>query len=340
MKQTHILPPVALLLMVAISYYPAYFAGFVWDDKVFLEAAPVQTLSGLMEIWFNPGSIQLEAHYWPMVFSSFWLEHRLWGYNPVGFHISNVLLHGIITLLLWRLLLQLTVPGAWLIAALFALHPAHVEAVAWTMGRKDLLATLFYLLAAGCWLRFQKRQQVGTYLIMLALFAAGMFSKSFVITLPAMLLVWAWWKRGRVGTSDLLQVVPLFLIGIIIAAGDLAFYSSRAEIDFHFSFPERLIIASKSLWLYVGTLLWPHPLAVIYPLWDTSPAELLNWLPLLAALTLALTLWLARHRIGRGPLVGVLFYAITLSPMLGFANNSYMEYSFTADRYLYLPIVG
>ncbi|MGI9323069.1 MAG: glycosyltransferase family 39 protein, partial [Pseudomonadales bacterium] len=198
------LPTAALLLMSIISYWPAYFAGFVWDDKVFLDAPPIVAMSGLADIWFTPGSLEFEGHYWPLVYTTFWLEHKLWGFNPTAFHIINVLLHGAVTLLIWRLLARLSVPGAWLAAAIFAVHPVHVEAVAWVIARKDLLAALFYLLAAGCWLRFKNEPKTGAYLLMLALFTAGMLSKSFVITLPANLLVWAWWKQGRIAGKDLM----------------------------------------------------------------------------------------------------------------------------------------
>ena len=336
-------PGAALLLLVAASFWPALLAGFVWDDKAFLEAPPVAQPLGLLDIWLNPASLPFEAHYWPLLYTSFWLEHRLWGFEPLGFHASNLLLHGVNALLLWRLLLRLGVPGAWLIAAFFAVHPLRVEPVAWVMSRKDLLSSCFYLLAAGAWLRFREgpaEARARAYLALLGFFALGMFSKTSVITLPAALLVLAWWREGRLAARDLLQTAPLFLLGLLLAAVDLAFYTGRAEIDFDYAFAERVLIAGKALWFYAGQLLWPHPLPVIYPLWALEPARLLSWLPVAAALGLALALWLARRRIGRGPLAAALFFAITLSPMLGFGNNSYMEYAFVADRYLYLAGAG
>ena len=335
------LPPVALLLMVVGAYLPALFADFVWDDKVFLDAAPIMTTSGLWDLWFVTGSLPFEGHYWPLVYTTIWLEHKLWGFNPLPFHLTNILLHSGISVLMWRLLLRMEVAGAWLIAAVFALHPVHVEAVAWVIARKDLLATLFYLLAAREWLRFRERQGPGVYLIMLALFVAGMLSKSFVITLPASLLVWAWWREGRVTGRDVLHTAPLFVVGFAIVAFDLVQYSARASTDFDFSLLERSLIAAKALWFYAYKLLWPDPLMVNYPLWDDiSPANALNWLPLLAAIALAAGLWLARHRIGRGPLAGALFFAVTLSPMLGFGDNAFMQFSYVADRYQYLGSAG
>ena len=339
-RMLRIIPPAALLLMAAVAYYPAYFAGFVWDDVIFLDAPQVASFSGLWDIWFNPADGVREGHYWPVVYTSFWLDHKLWGFNPAGFHTVNVLLHGVVSVLLWRLLARLAVPGAWLAAAVFALHPTHVEAVAWTIARKDLLASLFYLLAASYWLRYDEHSQTGDYLKMLALFAAGMLSKSFVITLPAAILIWAWWKRGRADGRDFKRVAPLFLTGMVIAAYDISFFNSRVVIEFDYPLAERLVIAAKSLWFYPAKLLWPDPLPVIYPKWDTSPASPLNWLPATAAIALTAVLWRARRRIGRGPLAAALFFAVTVSPMLGLAVNSYMLYAFTADRYAYLASAG
>ncbi|MGI9251179.1 MAG: tetratricopeptide repeat protein [Pseudohongiellaceae bacterium] len=327
----------ALPLLVLVSYWPVLFAGYVWDDKIFLDAAPVSEWAGVLDIWFDPRQVRQEAHYWPLLYSSFWLEHKLlFGFNPLASHVVNLLLHSANTVLLWRLLTRLDVPAAWFIAAVFAVHPVHVEAVAWAIGRKDLLATLFYLLAAGSWLRFRERPKLGTYLPLVALFIAGMLSKSLIITLPAALLIHLWWKHGRITKTDVRQVAPLFLIGAIITILQIVWYNRRAVIDFNYDLLERLVIAPQALWFYAGKLLWPHPLMGIYPQWNINPGILLNWLPLLAGLALILGLWLARHRIGRGPLAGALLFAVMLSPMIGLALNAFMQFSFVADRYQYL----
>ena len=138
----------ALGLLVVASYLPALEAGFVWDDTIFADEPVVHAWSGLWNIWFSPADIKKEGHYWPVVYTSFWLEHKLWGMNPLGYHAVNLLLHIANVLLIWRILGRLAVPGAWVIAAVFAVHPLHVESVAWVIERKDLLSALFYLTAA------------------------------------------------------------------------------------------------------------------------------------------------------------------------------------------------
>ena len=326
-----------LALLIALCYAPVFTADYVWDDKIFQEEAPaIQEFTGIADIWLNPRRIKQEAHYWPIVYSTFWLEHQLWGFSSLGSHLVNLLLHLAVCLLLWRLLARLAVPGAWLAAAVFALHPVHVEAVAWVIARKDLLASVFYLLAIGAWLDWRQARRGGSYLALLLLFAAGMLSKSLTITLPAALLALAWWQAGRLRQRDLVETAPLFLLGFAIAAGDLAFYHDRAIIDFTYAWAERPIIAAKALWFYAGKLLWPYPLVPVYPKWDVNPRDWLNWLPLVAGLLLLAGLWLARQRTGRGLLAGLLLFALALSPTLGLGINVFMLFSFAADRYQYL----
>ncbi len=331
----------ALAFLAVVSYYPAMVGGFVWDDLVILvQSAPIQELSGLVQIWFAPGSILSEGHYWPLLYTTFWLEHRLWGLDPTGYHIVNVLLHSGNVFLVWRLLLRLNVPGAWVAAAIFAVHPVHVEAVAWVIARKDLLSALFYLSATLTWLRFMDQPRLWAYCLMLLLFIAGLLCKSMGITLPVALLILCWWKQGRVGLRDLRLLVPLFAVGLGIGLADLWYYYSQSPIAVAHSMLERLLIAAHSLWFYAGKLVWPSNLAVIYPRWEVSAGELLDWLPLVAVVLLVALLWFWRWRIGRGPLAGVLFFAVALSPVLGFIPFRFMEFAWVADRYQYLAGLG
>ena len=338
------LAALALALLVAASYGPAFLAGFVWDDRIFVQALSVRDLDGLGRIWFSPSEIKDEGHYWPLVYTSFWLEHKLWGYAPAGYHVVNVLLHLANTLLLWRIARRLPLRGAWPLAALFAVHPLHVESVAWIIERKDLLSGLFYLAAFLAWLRFAEETRPGRgarhYLLALALFALGMLCKSIVVTLPAALLIWHWWKRGRVTGADLLRLAPFVAVGAAMAAADVSFYNVREPVSLDYSALERVLIASQALWFYVGKLFWPGGLAVIYPHWEVSAGDAVAWVYVAASAGVALGLWFLRRRVGRGPLAGVSFFVVTLSPVLGFVDYGYMQFSFVADRHQYLAGIG
>ena len=334
------LAALALCLLAGISYLPAMlWGGFVWDDLIWYKSQAVLEWSGLSTIWSWPSSIEKERHYWPLTYTTFWLEHKIWGLEPAGYHIVNVMLHLINSLLLWRVLLRLAVPGAWVVAAVFAVHPLHVESVAWIIERKDVLSGLFYLTAVLVWLRFLEQPRPWRYGLALLLFVAGLLSKSVVVTLPVALLIVQWWKIGRITGKDLQRLAPFFLVALLITAGDLYSYDS-GRINLDYSWPERVLIASRALWFYAGKLAWPTDLSVIYPLWNVSITDPWAWLYLAAAMVLAATLWFTRHRIGRGPLAGALFFAVTLSPVLGFVNYGYMTYSFVADRFQYLAGIG
>ena len=333
---------IALGLLVGVCYLPAMlWGGLIWDDRIWSRAPAVLKWSALGTIWFSPSLIEGEAHYWPLVYTTFWLEHKIWGLAPAGYHVVNVALHLANTLLLWKILKRLAVPGAAVAAAVFAAHPLHVESVAWIIERKDVLSALFYLTAVLVWLRFLEQPRLWRHGLALLLFVAGLLSKSIVVTLPVALLILQWWKDGRITGRGLQRLAPFFLLALVITAGDLFFYvSTQAPASADYSLPERVLIASRALWFYAGKLIWPTHLAVVYPLWEIRIGDPWAWLYLAAAAALPVALWLMRHRIGRGPLAGVLFFAVTLSPTLGFVDFNYMEFSFVADRFQYLAGIG
>ena len=333
-------------MLVAASYLPALWGEFIWDDLLTLtKLKAVSSWDGIWRLWFDPAAAYLqrdavEGHYWPLLYTTFWLEHKLWGFHPLGYHIVNLLLHFANTALLWRLLLRLGVPGAWFAAAVFAAHPLHTESVAWIISRKDLLSALFYLSAFFMWVRFVESPRIRLYVAALFLFAAALLCKSIAITLPAALLIWQWWKEGRVTAGHSLRVAPFFLVGLVVGGFDIWFYKAHTALSFDYSIYERALIASRALWFYAGKLLWPTDLAVIYPRWEIDVADPTGWGYFAAAAAVAATLWVMRRRIGRGPLACALFFAVTLSPTLGLVDYSYMGHSFVADRFQYLAGIG
>ena len=139
----------ALVLLVLLAYLPALRAGYVWDDDDYITQNPTLTdLKGLVRIWTQPGAV---PQYYPVVHTTYWVERHLWGLRPLGYHLVNILLHGLGAVLFWSVLRRLSLRGAWIGAALFALHPVGVESVAWVTERKNVLSTCFYLGSALFW---------------------------------------------------------------------------------------------------------------------------------------------------------------------------------------------
>ena len=338
----HVLAMLGLVMLVAVSYVPAVlYGGFIWDDVIITKASPIRDATGLWRIWFSPDDLkQWEGHYWPLLYTTFWLEHKLWGFAPIGYHFVNVLLHSVVVLLAWRLLLRLGVPGAWFAAAVFAVHPLHAESVAWIIGRKDVLATLFALACGFSYMRFVEDGRGARYFLALALFVAGLLSKSTIVTLPVAFVVWHWWKQERVARVDWIRILPFFTVGLFITVTDWWIYKGKEVISFDYSFPERVVIAARALWFYVTKLVWPVDLMTIYPRWPITVADPWGWTCVVAGTAVAVLLWHARGRIGRGPLAAVLFFTVALFPVLGFVDYGYMQFSFVADRYQYLAGLG
>ena len=338
--QQNALPLLAFLAAIFVFYFPALSGEFIWDDVILSEEEAIHNWSGLWSIWFAPSEIVREKHYWPMTYTTFWLEHKLFGLSPIGYHIVNCILYFTNVVLIWRLLLRLEVPGAWAISMLFTVHPLHVESVAWVIEQKSLLSALFYLGSVHVWLRFRESPNSKTYALALGLYVLGLLSKSIVVTLPATLLVLLWWKQERVTAQDVMRVLPFFIVGFVVTLGDYLFYVSLRESELAYSFLERTLIAAQSVWFYVGKLLWPANLIVIYPHWNVSVGNLVAWLCVAATVGVLILLWSCRSRIGKGPLAGIVFFIITLSPILGFMDYGYMQHSFVADRYQYLAGLG
>ncbi len=328
-------------LLAVTSYLPALWGEFVWDDFLLMKIGALSSWGGIWHLWFDPAVAYLqgdfvEGHYWPLLYTTFWLEHKIWGFHPLGYYVVNILLHFANTVLLWRLLLRIGIPGAWFAAAIFAVHPLHAESVAWIISRKDLLSALFYLSAFFMWVRFTELPSPRRYASALALFCSALLCKSIAVTLPAALLIFQWWRNGRITLVDLTRAAPFFLLSLTITGFDTWFYKSRTALSFDYSFYERILIASRSLWFYMEKLILPVDLAVIYPRWEIDASDPLAWCYVAATVAVAVVLWIMRRRIGRGPMACALFFAITLSPTLGFVDYSYMGLSFVADRYQYL----
>lgn len=334
--------PLSIAALLLFAYWPALRGGFLWDDESYVaNNLTLRRPTGLWEIWFSPYS---SPDYYPLTFSTLWLEFRLWKQSTLGYHLTNLLLHGINSLLLWRLLVRLAVPGAWLTAAIFALHPAHVESVAWITERKDVLSGLFYLWAMLQWLNFVSTRKGSSYVLAQILFIGAMFSKTVTCTFPAALLLLAWWKNPKDWRREIFSTLPFFFTAGVLSAITAAWQTKHFHsvgTDYDFTLIERCWIAARALWFYLSKLLWPSLQTAIYPRWNPHSPPLWTWLFGLAALGLAAPVLTRLRRWRTGALfVATGYFVITLSPALGFLNYSTMRLSLAADHYQYLASIG
>jgi len=276
---------------------------------------------------------------------------RLRLYLGAGYHVVNILLHALGAVLLWRVLALLRLPGAWAAAAVFALHPVHVESVVWITERKNVLSGVFYLAAALAYLHYALRPDAGEgrgrslwlHATGLVLFVCALLSKTVTCSLPAAMLLVLWWKRGRIARRDVVALVPFFVLGI--AFGLWTAWLERYRVgavgpEFDLTLIERCLIAGRALWFYAAKIVWPASLAFIYPRWIIDTGTWWQYLFPAGAAAVVGALWLTRKRLGRGPLVAVLFFAGTLLPALGFFSVYPHIYSFVADHFQYLASIG
>jgi tetratricopeptide (TPR) repeat protein len=331
---------VVLFAAVLLAYQPVWQGQYLWDDDAHVTKPELRSVHGLYRIWFELGATQ---QYYPLLHSAFWVEHKLWGDATLGYHLVNILLHGIAALMVALILRRLKIPGAYLAAAVFALHPVHVESVAWITEQKNTLSAVFYLGAAMAYLHFDQVRKTPMYLAAFAMFGLGLLCKTVTATLPAALLVIFWWQRGRLSwRRDVLPLTPFFMVGA--TAGVITAWVERKLIGaegaaFELTVVERCLIAGRAIWFYLGKLLWPAELTFVYPRWQVSQIVWWQYLFPAAALALLAVLWLLRHR-WRGPLAGVLFFVGTLFPALGFCNVYPFLISFVADHFQYLASLG
>ncbi len=344
--------------LVVACYLPALPGGMLWDDPAHVPRPELRSWHGLVRIWTD---LRATQQYYPVLFSAFWVEHRLWGDSTIGYHVVNVLLHATSCCLLALLLQRLwslpdadaagppaagrAVPAgaAWFAAILFAVHPVCVESVAWMTEQKNTLALVFYLLAGLAYLRFLARRTAGAYLFASALFLLALGSKTATVVLPPALAIVIWWKRGRqTWRGDLVPLIPWFLAAAVM--GSVTSWVERHVIGaegaaYDLSVFERLMLAGRIVWFYLGKLVWPAGLTFYYPRWNV-PAEAAGWMGWFVALVAVTALLWAIRRRTRGALAAWLLFLCGLFPVLGFFNVFFFTFSYVNDHFQYLASIS
>jgi len=340
----------AALIVVAtvVAYLPAVRGGFLWDDDAHVTKPELRSAHGLYRIWFDVGATQ---QYYPLLHSAFWVQHQLWGDAPAPYHVVNIALHAcavVLVMLIVRRLLSArgfawADPAAFLTAAVFALHPVHVESVAWITEQKNTLSAVFYLAAMLTYLRFDQSRRKGCYALATGLFVLALLAKPVTVTLPPALLVVFWWLRGRLSLRrDVVPLLPWFVFSL--ASGLFAAWVERAVIGaegdaFALSGEQRLLLPSRVIAFYLGKLLWPNDLIFVYPRWTVDAAVWWQWLFPAGAASVTIALIVLARRT-RAPLAAFLFYCGSLFPVLGFFNVYLFLYTYVADHFQYLPSLG
>ena len=348
-KERRLVAGGVIVLITLLAYMPALHGGFIWDDDSHVTDSPaLRTLHGLATIWTKPGAVM---QYYPLVHTSFWVQYHLWQLNPFGYHLVNVLLQAGNAILLWLVLERLEIVGAWLAAAVFAIHPVQVESVAWISEQKNLLSGAFYLAAMLAYLRFcpldaerpAEKRRWGYFFLAFAFFVGAMLSKTVACTWPLTILLLTWWKRGGIGRRDVWLMAPFVAMGAVLGLTTVwveTYCTGARGAVWSFTIFDRALIAGRAMWFYAAKLAWPENLAFVYPRWNIDAAQWWQWVFPLAVALVVVALCPGLACMGRGPIVAVAFFIITLGPALGFFNVYPMRYSFVADHFQYMASIG
>ena len=333
----------ALCGLTVLIYRPAWHGGFIWDDDRYVIHNDLLTApDGLRRLWF---SLDAPSQYFPLAYTILRIERSLWDLNPVGYHWVNILLHLGNALLVWCILARLKVPGAWLAAAIFALHPVQVESVAWISELKNVLMGSFFLLTLLTWIEYvdatHKHRRI-LYVAALVFYFLALSAKATACTLPAALLLILWLKKKPIGRGALLEIIPFVVLalGIGLVAVWWEKYHQGTRMLVSLGPVERLLIACRGVWFYLAKIFWPSNLTFIYPQWQLDATNSIAYLWPIALVAAVVIILYGRRFFGRSVEVAALFFVMTLGPVLGFIMLYTFRYTFVADHYQYLASIG
>jgi len=334
------------LIMVAavfLAYQPVWYAGFICDDDYHVRANPcIVGPLGLKEIWTTNAGL-----FFPLTLTTFWIVHALWGLAPLPYHLMNVFQHALSAVVLWQVLRHLQLPGAWLGAALWALHPIQVETVAWISELKNTQSGLFYLLTILFYLKWRKgrdgrerSRDRWSYSLTLLCAALAMASKTPTMVLPLVLGLGAWWMEGRWDWRILKGLAPLIVMSTIACAVTLWNHpADPGALETGLparSWPERVATAGDVTWFYLAKLAWPYPLLTVYPRWQIDEGWWGAYVPTAMVVGIGVFLWRNRASRARPYFFAGAYFLITLFPFLGLMDESFWQYSFVQDHLQYL----
>ena len=365
--RTRIIQAALIVLAGLWIYSPSYHGDWLWDDDQLVTqnitvqhrvspdpSVPPDSLRTLAKLWFNPDG----ADYFPLSYTALWAQWPFFGLRSTGYHVTTILLHIAGALLFWALLAKMKIPGAWLSALVFVVHPACVESVAWVSETKNTLSLPLFLIACLGWVGQDEESDVAKrqrlYGFSILFFLLAMFAKTSVVAFPVVTLLYAWWKRGKVTIQDAMLALPLFLISIVLGLVTMSYQWSRAigqekiivgDLFSVGGFASRMAISGMAILHYLASIVWPVNLLPIYPRWEVDPPK--AWMFLAWPVIIGGVWWMWKNRDavfpphwGRHALFAFAFFLLMVAPVLGFITISYMRITWVADHFIYLPMIS
>jgi Flp pilus assembly protein TadD len=332
-----------IFALVLVVYRPILPGSFLMDDRRL-----VQGDNPLVTGELGPFSIWFQTDFALSTFA-LWAQWLTWGSHSGGYHAVNMLLHAASAMLLWRLLAGLKIPGAWLAAAIFAVHPVCVNSVARIAEVKNTLSLPFFLLSFYLYLPNlnpnQERSALASlrYGLSLMAFVLALLSKTSTVMLPVVLLACVAWQRGRITFRDLLRTGPFFILALGFGLMSAWFQKHQAMVGSTLqpeSFWERLAMSGHVFWFYFGKALLPLNLNLVYPQSKMDAFALSSFIPDLLFCAVVFVCWRFRRGWGRHVLFGLGVFAITLFPALGFFDSQFLTKWRVSDHLQYLPLIA
>lgn len=340
-----ILRAVAIALAALWVFWPVRHGQWIGDDALYLTSNPLlHDPARVWKAWFQPGSF---IEYYPIEQSVQWAQWQLWHNDSFGYHLTNIVLHVVNALLVWRLFSKFDLRLAWLGGLIFAVHPMMVDSVALVNEFKTVLSMPPFLLAMYFYIDYEQRGRRRDYWLAVGFFAVAMLCKITMAMFPVVILLYAWWKRGRIGWRDLVASAPFFAISL--ALGVTTAWAGHYYEHQHGTSPDsnnwggplfRLALVGQIISFYFSRCFLPVTPLPMYPQWAVNPSAPLQFLPWLIMAGTFCYLWTNRRTWGRHALLGLGFFLIMLAPFWGAKWISYMLATWVLDHLLYIPILG
>ncbi len=343
-----------IVALVLVCYAPALHGGFLWDDNDHIsENRALRDVSGLRDIWLKRGAT---PQYYPLTFTAFWIGYRLWGLDPLGYHLLNAGMHALVAILLWRMLARLRAPGAFVGACLFAAHPVNTMSVAWMTELKNTLSAALALAACLAYLKFAGigspddeataatgGRRWGVLALATVWFSLAMLAKTAVVFVPVTLWLILWWQKDRVERIDRWALGALAAAGAAMGALTIVVERLRGGDvgrTYALGLAERVIVSGRSFWFYLGKLAFPHPLIFIYPRFALATSDPLSYLPAAATAAALAGLFVARKKLGKGPFVAAMHFYVATSVLIFFVVTYFTRYSYVSDHWQYFGMMS